>query len=78
LTIQIVEAVYDGALLRPAKELAFEPNTRVRLTAEVLKLTNTQCTSVLNAAISLDLRGPANWSANLDNYLYRNGNQQRE
>ncbi len=33
---QTVEAVYDGAVLRPEKALALEPNTRVRLTVEVL------------------------------------------
>ncbi len=33
---QTVEAVYDGAVLRPEKALGLEPNTRVRLTVEVL------------------------------------------
>ena len=31
-----VEAVYDGAVLRPETALELEPNTRVRLTVEVL------------------------------------------
>jgi hypothetical protein len=34
--IQTVEAVYDGAVLRPETALGLEPNTRVRLTVEVL------------------------------------------
>ena len=33
---QTVEAVYDGTVLRPETALRLEPNTRVRLTVEVL------------------------------------------
>ncbi len=33
---QTVEAVYDGAVLRPETALELEPNTRVRLQVEVL------------------------------------------
>ena len=35
---QTVDAVYDGAVLRPETALGLEPNTRVRLTVEVLPL----------------------------------------
>ena len=33
---QTVEAVYDGSVLRPEVALPLQPNTRVRLTIEVL------------------------------------------
>jgi Protein of unknown function DUF104 len=34
---QTVEAVFDGAVLRPETPLKLEPNTRVRLTVEVMQ-----------------------------------------
>jgi hypothetical protein len=73
---QTVEAVYDGAVLRPETALGLEPNTRVRLTVEVLP-SEAAPTSFLRTARSLDLRGPADWSANLDSYLYGDGDQPR-
>ncbi len=72
---QIVEAVYDGTVLRPETALGLEPNTRVRLTVEVLPRAETTQPSFLRTARSLDLRGPADWSANLDNYLYGDSDQ---
>jgi predicted DNA-binding antitoxin AbrB/MazE fold protein len=74
---QIVEAVYDGAVLRPESALVLEPNTRVRLTVEVLPPIEAALPSFLRIARSLDLRGPADWSANLDSYLYGDGDQPR-
>jgi hypothetical protein len=67
---QTVEAVYDGAVLRPDTALRLEPNTRVRLTVEVLGSTTSPPSSFLRTARGLDLSGPADWSANLDSYLY--------
>lgn len=37
-----VEAVYDGAVLRPETALGLEPNKRVRLTVEVLPPAETE------------------------------------
>jgi len=74
---QTIEAVYDGAVLRPDTELALEPNTRVRLTVEVLRPTTTAPASFLDTALSLNLKGPADWSANLDSYLYGDGDHPR-
>jgi hypothetical protein len=70
-----VEAVYDGAVLRPETALVLEPNTRVRLTVEVLPPAVAAQPTFLQTARSLDLRGPADWSANLDDYLYGEGDQ---
>lgn len=71
---QTVEAIYDGAVLRPETALGLEPNTRVRLTVEVLP-SESAPQSFLRTARSLDLRGPEDWSANLDSYLYGDGDQ---
>lgn len=62
---QTVEAIYDGSVLRPATELALEPNTRVRLTVEVLPAAEPPPKSFLQTARSLNLSGPPDWSANL-------------
>jgi predicted DNA-binding antitoxin AbrB/MazE fold protein len=74
---QTLEAVFDGAVLRPLAALELEPNTRVRLTVEVLPTTEKALTSFLRTARSLELTGPGDWSANLDTYLYGDGNQPR-
>ncbi len=72
---QTVEAVYDGAVLRPETTLRLEPNTRVRLTVEVLPLTEAAPPSFLRTARALGLCGPADWSANLDSYLDDNSDR---
>ena len=72
---QTVEGVYDGAVFRPDAALALEPNTRVRLTVEILPPAEAAPPSFLRTARSLELHGPADWSANLDSYLYGDGDQ---
>ena len=74
---QTIEAVYDGAVLRPETALELAPNTRVRLTVEVLPRAEATAPSFLRTAQSLNLHGPADWSANLDSYLYGDGDQPR-
>jgi predicted DNA-binding antitoxin AbrB/MazE fold protein len=73
---QIVDAIYDGEVLRPDEALSLEPNTRVRIVVEVL-LAPTRPTSFLKTARSLDLSGPPDWSANLDEYLYGDADRPR-
>ncbi len=73
---QIVDAMYDGAVLRPDRALALEPNTRVRLTLEVLPPAP-PAASFLRTARALGLSGPPDWSANIDGYLYGDGDQPR-
>jgi predicted DNA-binding antitoxin AbrB/MazE fold protein len=72
-----VEAVYDGAVLRPQTALDLPPNTRVRLTVEVLGSAEVMPASFLRTARALGLSGPADWSANLDRYLYGESDQPR-
>jgi hypothetical protein len=45
-----IEAVYDGVVLRPDTTLPLEPNTRVRLTMEVLSATSLPQASFLETA----------------------------
>jgi hypothetical protein len=71
-----VEAVYDGKVLLPEAALGLEPNTRVRLTVEVLPPAATPSPqSFLRTARSLGLSGPPDWSTNLDGYLYDDGDR---
>jgi hypothetical protein len=72
---QTIDAVYDGEVLRPDSALTLEANTRVRLTVEVLAPTESPPRSFLQTARSLNLNGPADWSANLDHYLYGNADE---
>jgi len=67
-----IEAVFDGNTLRPDEPLELAPNTRVRLTIELPSSTETP-PSFLRTARSLELDGPADWSANLEEYLYGKG-----
>jgi len=66
-----VEALYDGSVLRPVEPLTLEPNTRVWIVVEIVPPTTEDAPlSFLQTARSLNLDGPSDWSANLENYLY--------
>lgn len=67
--VKTLDAVFDGAVLRPVEPLAIEPNTRVRITIETEPIEQGQG-SFLQTARSLQLEGPPDWSANVDDYLY--------
>ena len=62
---QSFDAVYDGLVLRPESALPFEPNTRVRVTVEVIPAKTASESSFLRIARSLELEGPVDWSTNL-------------
>jgi len=72
---QTIEAIFDGVVLRPETALALEPNTRVRLTLEVVTPAQAGTSTFLQTARDLRLSGPADWSANLENYLYGDSDQ---
>lgn len=67
---QTLEAVFDGKVIHPAEPIALEPNTRVRIVIETVTEAEAKPVSFLRAARSLKLDGPADWSTNLDQYLY--------
>ena len=68
--VKTLEAVFDGTVFRPEEPLPLEPNTRVRITVETLSSANDTPRALLQTARSLQLEGPADWSSNLDQYLY--------
>jgi len=68
--VQTIDALYDGSVLRPDSPLPLEANTRVRVTVETLPDAELPPKSFLRTARSLKLDGPADWSSNLDHYLY--------
>jgi hypothetical protein len=67
---QTVEAIFDGAVLRPDQPLKLAANTRVWVTVEPVVEINRPPRSFLRTARSLKLEGPPDWSTHLDHYLY--------
>ena len=65
-----LEAVFDGEVLRPDEPIDLEPNTRVRVTIEPAAGPRDKAKSFLRTARALNLQGPPDWSARLDDYLY--------
>ena len=69
---QTVEAIYDGKVIRPDSALSLKPNTRVKVIVE--EITNNKSKEprqgFLATARSLNLDGPADWSEQVDHYLY--------
>lgn len=68
--IKTIEAIYDGAVLRPTEPLPLEPNTPVRITIETVEANAEELASFLDVAASLKLDGPPDWAENLHAYLY--------
>ena len=71
MTMQIL-AVYDGEVLRPEKPLDLPVHAKVSITIDTSDRTIAAPYAFLDAAQSLSLPGPADWSANLREYLYPN------
>jgi hypothetical protein len=65
-----IEALFDGTVFRPTEPIALAPNTRVRMTIETVLPAPDKATSFLRTARALNLDGPPDWSANIDEYLY--------
>ena len=64
-----LQAVYDGEVLRPDEPLGLAPDTRVRITIELMD-EQRQPLSFLDTALGLNLDGPPDWSERFDDYLY--------
>lgn len=67
---ETIEAVYDGKSLLLAGPLQFPANTRVTVTVEPLRQPTAGEYGFLDTALNANLSGPADWSTNLDEYLY--------
>lgn len=72
-------ATFDGQVLRPEEPISLPPNTRVRLLLEpaVSGAAAEEAFSFLRVARSVELEGPPDWSARLEEYLY-GGDQEDE
>lgn len=67
---KMIEALFDGTVFHPTEPIALPPNTRVRMTIEMVLPAEGKTPSFLRTARALNLEGPPDWSANLDEYLY--------
>lgn len=67
---QILDAIFDGEVLCPETSLDLQPNTKVRLTVEVIEQNAEKPKSFLETARSLKLHGSPDWSEKIDDYLY--------
>jgi predicted DNA-binding antitoxin AbrB/MazE fold protein len=68
--VKPIEALFDGTVFRPTEPIGLPPNTRVRITIETELSTEGELASFLHTARALNLDGPPDWSANIDEYLY--------
>ncbi len=69
--LHIVDAIFDGKVLLPSTPLSLKPNTHVRITIETVKKKRGKTKSFLDVLESAKLKGPKDFSENLDDYLYR-------
>src|SRR4051794_18078270 len=67
-----IEATFDGSVFRPKQPVELPPNTPVRLTIEDLRAAP-EAGAFLRTARSLNLEGPSDWAAKLDEHLYGEG-----
>ena len=65
-----LEATFDGTVFHPIEPIKLMPNTHVRLVIEIVEENFEKPKSFLDVARSLNLRGPADWSSRVDDYLY--------
>ncbi len=67
--VKTIDAVFDGTVFKPSEPVPLEPNTRVQITIDTTTPV-AEGTSFLRVASKLKLEGPADWSVNLEEYLY--------
>lgn len=68
---KILDATFDGEVFRPDEPIDLQPNTKVKLQLFVEKKKKTgKPYSALHYMASLNLDGPSDFAANLDQYLY--------
>lgn len=68
---KVIEAVYDGRVFLPQQSPALKANTRVRITVEQVKVKRARKKSFLDSARAIKIDAPADFSTNMDEYLYR-------
>lgn len=73
-----IEAVYDGTVFRPLLPVKLKPNTRVRLVLTEESEAPKRAHSFLDIASQLNLEGPEDWSAKIEDYLYGHPDERRD
>lgn len=68
---QVIDAVYDGRVFLPQQAPILKANTRVRITIEPVKVKRPKKRSFLDTARSIKINAPADFSSNIDEYLYQ-------
>lgn len=69
--MQVIEAVYDGRVFLPQQSPSLKANTRVRITVEPVRVKRARKKSFLASARAITINAPADFSTNVDEYLYR-------
>lgn len=64
------DAVFDGDVLRPEDPIPLEPNARVRVTIEAVRVKTGEPYCSLHAMLAANLDGPPDWSERIHEYLY--------
>ena len=74
----IRDAVFDGDVLRPEDPIPLEPDTRVRLTVEAVRVKTGEPYCSLHAMLAANLDGPPDWSERIHEYLYGDDSRIRD
>jgi hypothetical protein len=69
---------FDGEVVRFAEPVELPPNTRVRVVVEEAGDPADRPYSFFQAALEMDVQGPPDWSARIDDYLYGSNLGERE
>jgi len=68
---QVLKAIYDGKVFRPEEPVEIPAHTSVNLFVSEARKKKGKPYSFFHYAASLKLKGPKDFSENLDDYLYR-------
>jgi predicted DNA-binding antitoxin AbrB/MazE fold protein len=69
---QVLKAVYDGKVFKPEEPVKIPAHTSVELTVHTSEIQKKgKPYSFFRHTASLKLKGPKDFSENLDDYLYR-------
>jgi predicted DNA-binding antitoxin AbrB/MazE fold protein len=66
---EILYAIYDGKVLNLDEPLDIPPNTRVKITIDTDE--DKSSSSFIDKALKIKIKGPIDWSENIDHYLYQ-------
>lgn len=71
--IQVIKAIFNGKVFEPSSQVNLKPNTKVKITIEEENQENVDHDrpyTFLKTARNLNIDAPADFSENIDSYLY--------